>query len=1530
MAGGRGRPRKIMPVHPNLVLTRTLKTALTTAVYLQKTMKNTTTAHLYESSRRVLTKAQKRYEKLHRQGNPTLAPIIEAENNVRKNGLQMSYEHSAAYGNMEFRRVKNSDKSVGPLNQRFNVGGAALRNFAMTTFSFPDRQPLHGLYDDTYGYPANSLCHETVPIHNLPELDFIDSCRQHVQILNTWCYIYDVSLSDTAKYTNLFLLRARPYLERLYSENRYGKQGFRHGTVRILRELKDDIAGHYTIRTGDRPTVTTSLEREPPTFDTAFFREQVREAREQGIEAIALDELERILDSGSIISTVIDENTGEERPAPCLTKQDVRYIWRRLFELSGQRGTQIHRQITGLFPSYWTVERVILHGDELGGDDGYLLCSEIPIDTDLGRGRIDLILFRRVVTPDGLNIFWIPVFVLDIKTRLGFTWDLGYQTKESESRRRHGLPLRKIPEFIISERALNEDEWARILKGNPTGSTITQVKAYTDAIAGKYQEIAKTESLPTILKGTLLVDAGDDVRLIRSLVRSSVIAVFESVIESDKRIPRTCYTITLDQVSPRTAIILHEQESIEDSKVVSVPAPIIPVRNPLEAHPKDVREFILYLAAESSTSGGTSAAWIAKYHHGLQNIKEWREKTGKSKILWVDLADEFLHSGLRESRLNLFPRSGRAIDVIRAHDESVRNVFDSIELIGLLGEVQKFLFEEQEEVSIQCNTKPDLIVVSGWDRILGSTPSPYDEKLRNLKARLVSQLAKQSETSILWFDVPIPDEQNSSVYLTRTLIPFYDDSPFFGQVTRIIWNMPVAPESEVIPDDWISPYTATAPYYDDIRVIITQEKRGFTAELVNVPPLVGWSSKFRSDYRETDLDILLKKSVPEADVRERMKVLAFDLIPWLPDLWPQVGLGSSDERPVHQLLREMREKYHQKSEHLEIESKVLIENDNEPSLLEKIKFRPLDGKSGKSSLQMAAKTINSQRLYRGQYSLRTKKRVSQYSPELMVSKPETRLVFGRIFTKMTPEEQNELFVIQNPEISTGLLVGHFSENSRRDKSGFLWSEKDHDRLLSVTEELDSLDSSDIIIRITEEQQELWQLDWDDGKWHPRSIVELITKREGQTGLILGLREKQLLTDEKISIKSGLPESFIDNVREAIRQVTSKHRMRESVKVTLEREKSICDVQFRDENDDELVHRVQIQGVPDLITVLRAPLSNAYNLRTKNGDILMWSPFTDVEYGEFGSVRPYVETNAPRDVGKSLPQTIEKLFETSEKEVLQLVLGHDKKSCPLVLNTGAEHDRCWIIRFKSSISLPQFSTPFSGKEIYGQLVTGKVSIGKQLYKIQVILEYKPSEREFYVYHEDNWIRRFLQDHNLHLRKLTPGTFLRNDEKWMVNFVIQDNTIEWVGVSSTSGLNWGGRVFRFTLNPSFSLDEAKDEFLSSITCEIPEDSISNLHEVEQEFTTVLENRGYSDLGPPCQLFLDRTGREITITLVEGEDSHTRIISKVTFNVIDGDNHNEILDEMYYQLESGELSNYCITNEDKFLRELEQLLSEIINDA
>lgn len=145
---------------------------------------------------------------------------------------------------------------------------------------------------------------------------------------------------------------------------------------------------------------------------------------------------------------------------------------------------------------------------------------------------------------------------------------------------------------------------------------------------------------------------------------------------------------------------------------------------------------------------------------------------------------------------------------------------------------------------------------------------------------------------------------------------------------------------------------------------------------------------------------------------------------------------------------------------------------------------------------------------------------------------------------------------------------------------------------------------------------------------------------------------------------------------------------------------------------------------------------------------------------------------------------------------------------------------------------------SGKEIFGQLATGKIDVGQVTYNIEISLQYDSTSREFYVYHEDDWIRRLLRGNDMYLKKLAPGTYLRDDERWIIDYSVQDNYVQWTGVSTLTDIHWKGRVFQFQLNPALNLKIAKDDFLSNIINEISSDIILNLDDLNREIEIAIK--------------------------------------------------------------------------------------------
>ncbi|MFW9843091.1 MAG: hypothetical protein ACFFEV_00790, partial [Candidatus Thorarchaeota archaeon] len=239
--------------------------------------------------------------------------------------------------------------------------------------------------------------------------------------------------------------------------------------------------------------------------------------------------------------------------------------------------------------------------------------------------------------------------------------------------------------------------------------------------------------------------------------------------------------------------------------------------------------------------------------------------------------------------------------------------------------------------------------------------------------------------------------------------------------------------------------------------------------------------------------------------------------------------------------------------------------------------------------------------------------------------------------------QDELFVIENPIDSTKLLIGHFSESSNRDPSGFLWSDSNLERFRAMINDFDSLDFDDLLLRIKGDEQTLWMWDSEKKKWYPRSTIEILGNRFGLVGSINGVNEKKIETSEKINPDIRIPTSFNNQVKHSIQVFVNQKEQFVSVKISFRIEAGSCVVRFLTSSTQEEIHKIEVQGVLDLIRILRLTLSDRGFLRSSNGKMLVWNPFLDIEYGKLDWIRQYVETNAPRDVGRKLPQTIKDLM-----------------------------------------------------------------------------------------------------------------------------------------------------------------------------------------------------------------------------------------------------------------------------------------------
>jgi hypothetical protein len=1305
---------------------------------------------------------------------------------------------------------------------------------------------------------------------------------------------------------------------------------------RLLREIKDEISSMYSIRSGDIPTVTSQFEEHLPTFDVNFFRVQLRDTISVGIYQTSTKELDRILNGGSKTDFIV-MGYGDEKPAPCLTEKDVAYFWRTARRISLRKGSYIHRHIASQFPSFWNIKSAFRNDSKIDGEDKYLLCSEIPLDTESGKGRVDLVLLRREATSDGVGISECPVLVLDIKSTMGFFWDLGYETKESESRKRAGQPQRIVADFKIKPRSLTTREWNEIIKSTPNKETLDQIDAYSKAIAASYNAQFDNDSLH-IIQGTLLIDATDNSKLTRSLIRPFIIKVFESLQNKSRHIKRTVYETDISEGRPRIAIVIHEQE-IHSRVRKSVFHPTWKsLYNPLEGADYTKRRFILYLDAASPTSAGKSAGFISKFYHGLQEIYQLARNNPDSEIIWFDFIDDFTKHKLAETRLYLRPRSFSPEDIDYNQPDNVREFFDSILIHGVFDQVESYLFKEDKIPSLQhrldaIKRKKRIIIISGWDSLRNATPTRYKEKLSKLLGIILNQLPDDKDTIIFWFDSPVPDELNSSCYSTRTLLPFYENSPLFGEVNEIIWNLPVAPENEADPDTWTLPVIPGSPFFDDIRVIINQRLDGYKIELTLIPLLLGWSAKFRSEGLSKNPETRLhniSQIIPDSETRARMKVLALTLIPWLVELYPNAIVEINGRNyNISNLLREITLRLHYPKAELNITSREIEEAlSTESNLLKRVAFCPWGIKGAKSYTNITEGRINSQRLYRGPNKLKTKlKLVSETLVKPSESEVEMTLWFGQFISYSEEDPPVDWVVIEDPNNPGRMLVGLFIGGQGHTSEGYQWSETSMRQIpKNLPKDIFTKPRGTIIIKKLGEELICWRKDITDTSWQLLGNADIISGKGGSVAILRALRMTGLVVENPYPSRWEVPSYLSKRVTTAIKQIVHLYRHTQFTSVKLEVETDGCEISFLEPDLEEVIQKINVKSTGDLISLLLLPSKKARPVYFESHMLIDWNRFTSIDYGPFEIVRSFVETSAPKASKTPIPSRILDLLEYGEEKTMELVLYHDNESCPLVQDKGTTHNACWRLRpgISDKIVIERlFTNPLTAKEIFGLLSSGQIYEKDVKYLIDLHFDPEESSPEFCIFNEDSWMRSLLRKNNIPTKVVPPGTFLIiKKQKWVVSFETQENSVIWTANSDVTGFLFEDTTHEFNLNPLLDFESAFADFIEKITMKIPLSKIANQNELKDQIIQLLKSYGFGKSGPECHLDASLSGQTLKIILKQVGGGKSIILHEDSIELSGDITRTGILEGLTEQVSAGELN---VTNQDEFLREVQALLEE-----
>jgi hypothetical protein len=844
--------RESYPEHPHRVLASSLHLGLAALVRLAKRI--VTSDETVQSNLAGIEKMwEEVQDRLHGQrdaGVKDLTPLFNAEPNLRKNYLQMVWHSTIPFGNKEFRRVYRwSQGTIGPLNALLNFGGAQLRTLAMTRFPFPRpsffqvRKHLSGetqtlpqvvalkhpvlkgvktqwiaIYSGSRGHPNVRVRHPT-----LPELDFVDMIRAHVVELCRQCFIHNAPRDVSHQKIRLLIHRLTPFLEWKYTEGEHGKTGFATRADHELRGIVAELRATYSRRIGKttRPSQRDSMDDRPYSITVDLFEEQC-------IDALQRDP------SPEMKQTVEGIRTHIKRKR--VTDTDVKDLVEEVLRLTSIEGNRWHRVLgnKGYQPN--SLAEVVFYGDKHHRErSDIIITHEVPVATPSGHGKADIVVFVRHST------IWVPVMILDIKTKTSIDWSLFGKEPRTEK------PDTRVPLFNLVKRRLSDSEWDSVLKSTPTKTNIRQLEAYRRGLLREFRKLVTHKELipKTLWTGIVVLDSeqsyDDVVHTLHWLIRN----VLRNLRETEEEDVRTvCYFQSVnDKVkAPRLALFLSSKRGPRNLLRGSVPLSEVIVEDPFSQRVKDDCNFTLYLTVDSPVSSGTSAAWMARNWHMLHYLQE----LGDTHILWIDLMGLFpsKKAALTRFRLTsaLSPKGMK-----RRVMEKTRRLVESIEFVDL-GQECKALSDKDPSSALNriqtrlsavlSREKTQTVVINGWADRRGLVSS---EIVSILEERLLDWLPRNN-VEIIWLDRPIPLPTRSLTYQRPEVSPLPHDSPRRALVDMIIWNKPVMPRFT----GWES------PMLEYVRVIEkdTPTRVELASSLFTDPHLHGWGRRFRAESSE--------------------------------------------------------------------------------------------------------------------------------------------------------------------------------------------------------------------------------------------------------------------------------------------------------------------------------------------------------------------------------------------------------------------------------------------------------------------------------------------------------------------------------------------------------------------------------------------------------------------------------------------------------------------------------------------------------
>jgi hypothetical protein len=983
-----------VPNDPGKVLTKALQLGLTSTAYLTRCRVTKATRHLYwggkkrKGIRRMMSDALSDYQKSVREKRPNAAYLQRYENNIRRNHNKVVLNTSVPYGNVEEKR-RRRDEDRKYINTLADYFGAKIRNIGVSRFQFPVPAKTYTSSGAVKRfYPGNSRVPEYAPRHVAPELDFMDMIRSHGIELARQCMKYSVPMRDAKRYLDRLIDKLIPYLVFVYTEGREGEKGFIHGGANELRKIAREIQtlcagvnGHpqsitaevsewiYERNETDVPLTDSDLV-ETPQLEDVIDDDEAESLDSEQIEEEDIDKFfEHIFGNCDIAVNshwrVHVEKAKALVKQGLLTRKDAKYILSIILENSRRKGSAFHDFIAN---SEFTVRPFsilgpVKYGDEMATENTDLLFTcEVIIAN--GRGRTDILVFRRKSLERADEsppiIVWEPCILIEIKTKCFYTLDIYATTTKSRDMRK------RVVEPILEKRRTEAPEWDEVVSSTPDKYAREQLEAYERAVLSEYRKYAKSDSSPPqrLMKGVLVVDLAENWEVLRNNIRNLILQAYHFS-QKTALSKRQHFYPTLRGKRIRMGLVVFR----DCEHRATTPVERVSEFNPFSYSKTrdDDREFILYLTVSGKGSPSVSAAEIAARWHGLKLIHEMTK--GKHRdILWLDFAGEYRNSRLREQHLHLALQS-RGIQYLASK---------KIAFIDMSEEMSSYL---HERVSIEIlgqkireyldGKRRPFIVVTGVDRVRESMLREKMPFLDGFATWFIEQVPHQS--SVLWFDKPVPTVWTSQEYDTRGIAPFYSSSPWRDVVDEIVYNVPTSPRR----------YGSYVPAEDDVRWIVNESKENLAYDIELFPPLYLWGERFRPDSnREDNMDqqqiFYLRSSYSSTRQRNLRRYDDDDfgsvlkLIPHLNRFYEMAGL-SDDERV---------------DDDMKVQNEELSEAPSDSaSILTRVVFTPNQSlasveRDGRVTRLMLLSTINTTREYRKTRLLTEHKRETTRPPHV--------------------------------------------------------------------------------------------------------------------------------------------------------------------------------------------------------------------------------------------------------------------------------------------------------------------------------------------------------------------------------------------------------------------------------------------------------------------------------------------------------------------------------------------------------------------